>query len=47
VLTVNAPLAEEDEVARAIGRDRFQAFVGRVGQQLATGRTTFLPEDEQ
>ena len=45
MLTVNAPLAEEDEVARAIGRDRFNAFVARVGQQLGTGRRTFLPEE--
>src|SRR5205823_5496486 len=45
--TVNAPIAEEDEAARAIGRDRFQVFVARVGQQLATGRRTFVPEDEQ
>ena len=43
MLTVNAPLAEEDEVARAIGRDRFAAFITRVGQQLATGRRTFDP----
>jgi hypothetical protein len=47
MLTVNAPLAEDDEAARAIGRDRFQAFVDRVGQQLATGRRTFVPESEQ
>lgn len=45
MLTVNAPLAEEDEVARAIGRDRFAAFVARVGQQLASGRNTFEPEE--
>ena len=45
MLTVNAPLAEEDEVARAIGRDRFAAFVARVGQQLASGRSTFDPEE--
>ena len=45
MLTVNAPLAEEDEVSRAIGRDRFAAFVTRVGQQLASGRQTFVPED--
>ena len=45
MLTVNAPLADEDETARAIGRDRFAAFVTRVGQQLASGRRTFLPED--
>ena len=45
MLTVNAPLAEEDEVSRAIGRDRFAAFVTRVGQQLASGRQTFVTEE--
>ncbi|HEY1146141.1 MAG TPA: CopG family transcriptional regulator [Allosphingosinicella sp.] len=44
MLTVNAPLAEDDEVARAIGRDRFAAFVVRVGQTLASGRRTLEPE---
>ena len=44
MLTVNAPLAEEDEVARAIGRDRFAAFVARVGQTLASGRRTLHPD---
>lgn len=47
MLTVNAPLPEGDEAARAVGRDRFAAFVQRVGQQLAGGRLTFLPEDER
>ena len=45
MLSVNAPLAEEDDVARAIGRDRFAAFIARVGQQLASGKRTFDPED--
>jgi hypothetical protein len=45
MLTVNAPLAEEDEASRAIGRDRFQAFIARVGQQLASGRRSFEPEE--
>jgi predicted transcriptional regulator len=45
MLTVSAPLPEEDEVARAIGRDRFNAFVARVGQQLASGRRTFQVEE--
>jgi hypothetical protein len=45
MLTVNAPLAEEDEVSRSIGRDRFAAFVTRVGQQLASGRRSFVPEE--
>lgn len=43
MLAVNAPLADNDEAARAIGRDRFAAFVDRVGQQLATGRFTLAP----
>ncbi len=47
MLTVNAPLPEGDEAARAIGRDRFEAFIQRVGQQLATGRLTFAPEASQ
>ena len=45
MLSVSAPLAEDDEVARAIGRDRFAAFVARVGQQLSSGRRTFDPDD--
>ncbi|MGD9601823.1 MAG: CopG family transcriptional regulator [Gammaproteobacteria bacterium] len=39
-LTVTAPLPEADQAARAVGRDRFQAFVDQVGRQLAAdGRT--------
>lgn len=45
MLTVNPPLSEGDEAARAIGRDRFAAFVQRVGQQLASGRLTLIPEE--
>lgn len=45
MLTINAPLAEGDEAARAIGRDRFAAFVERVGQQLASGRVSLGAED--
>ena len=47
MLTVNAPLPEGDKVAQAIGRDRFQAFVERVGQSLASGRLTLLADDGQ
>lgn len=39
-LTVTAPLPEADHVARAIGRDRFEAFVTQVGRQLAGGNRT-------
>ena len=45
MLTVNAPLPESDKGSQAIGRDRFQAFVERVGQQLASGRLSLVPEE--
>ena len=41
MLAINAPLAEEDEAGRAIGRDRFAAFIERVGQQVESGRPSF------
>ena len=47
MLTVNAPLPEGDKAAQAIGRDRFNAFVERVGQQLAGGRLSLVPEEGQ
>lgn len=37
-LTVTAPLPESDAAARAIGRERFEAFVAQVGRQLAGGK---------
>jgi predicted transcriptional regulator len=46
MLTVNAPLAEGDEAGRAIGRDRFEAFVAQVGRQLAGGRRSLGGEGE-
>lgn len=39
-LTVTAPLPEPDPAARAVGRDRFQAFVDQVGRQIAGGGQT-------
>jgi len=39
-LMVQAPLPDTDEAARAIGRDRFEAFVTRVGEALASGQRT-------
>ena len=47
MLTVNAPLPEGDKASQAIGRDRFAAFVERLGRQMATGRSILLPEDGQ
>ena len=46
-LTVTAPLPESDNAALAIGRDRFEAFVGQVGRQLATGVPTLGLDDQQ
>jgi hypothetical protein len=47
MLTVTAPLPEGDQAAQAIGRDRFNAFVERVGQQIAGGRLSLVPEEGQ
>ena len=40
-LTVNAPLPEPDQAARAVGRDRFQSFIDQVGRQIAGESRTF------
>lgn len=37
----------ERHVSRAIGRERFAAFVHRVRRQLAGGRGSFLPGEPQ
>ena len=39
-LNVTAPLADADAAARAVGRDRFQAFIEQVARQLARGDRT-------
>lgn len=39
-LMVQAPLPEADEAARAVGRDRFEAFITRVGEALASDQRT-------
>ena len=40
-LTVTAPLPEADAAGRAVGRDRFEAFVAQVGRQIAGSKRTF------
>ena len=40
-LMVTAPLPEADSAARAIGRERFEAFVTQVGRQIGAGARTF------
>jgi hypothetical protein len=47
MLTVNPPVADGDETARALGRDRFAAFVERVGRQLASGEVSLGPGAER
>ncbi len=42
-LMINPPLADTDQAGRAVGRDRFNAFVDRVGEAMASGRRTFDP----
>jgi hypothetical protein len=44
-LMVTAPLPEADTAARAIGRDRFEAFVSQVGRHLAGGKRTLIPPE--
>jgi len=39
-LMVQAPLPDADEASRAVGRDRFNTFVTRVGEAMASGRRT-------
>ena len=43
-LTVNAPLPKGDDAARAVGRARFEEFVARVGERLASGKRTLAPD---
>ena len=43
-LTVNVPLPKGDDAARAVGRARFEEFVTRVGERLASGRRTLAPD---
>jgi predicted transcriptional regulator len=45
-LMVTAPLPEADTAARAVGRERFNAFVTQVGRQIAGGRRSIGAEDE-
>ncbi|WP_225769626.1 ribbon-helix-helix domain-containing protein [Inquilinus sp. Marseille-Q2685] len=43
-LTVTPPLPDSEQaVARAVGQDRFQAFIDQVGRRIAGGRS--LAED--
>jgi len=39
-LSIQAPLADNDQAGRALGRERFEAFVQQVGRQVAAGKRT-------
>ncbi len=43
-LTATAPLPEADAAGRAVGRDRFEAFVAQVGRQMAGNARTLAPK---
>jgi hypothetical protein len=43
-LTATAPLPEADAAGRAVGRDRFEAFVAQVGRQMASNARTLAPK---
>lgn len=45
-LMVTAPLPEADSAARAVGRERFEAFVTQVGRQIGSGKRTIGATDE-
>ena len=40
-ITIQAPLPEGDAAARAVGRERFEAFVTEVGRRVAGERRAF------
>lgn len=40
-LMISPPLADNDQAARALGQDRFKAFIDHVGEAVSSGRTTF------
>ncbi len=46
-LSIQAPLAENDQAGRAMATKRFEAFVAQVGRQVAAGRRTFGVEGDQ
>jgi hypothetical protein len=45
-LTVTAPLPEPDQASRAVGRDRFQAFVDQVARQMTGSNRTLAGKPE-
>lgn len=46
-LSIQAPLAENDQAGRALAAKRFDAFVNQVGRHVASGRRTLTTTPEQ
>jgi predicted transcriptional regulator len=46
-LSIQTPLAENDQAGRAIAAKRFEAFVTQVGRQVASGRRTLQREEDR
>jgi predicted transcriptional regulator len=44
-LNVTPPLPESDKAGRALGRDRFHAFVSQVGRRVAEGSRSLNPHE--
>ena len=44
MLSVTAPLAADDEAGRAAAKARYNAFIDRVAQQIASGRISLAPD---
>jgi hypothetical protein len=46
-LMVTAPLPDADSAARAVGRERFEAFVAQVGRQIGSGKRSIGDRHEE
>jgi predicted transcriptional regulator len=47
MLAIHAPLADTDQAGRALGRQRFEAFLAQVGKQIGSGRRTIGDDDPE
>lgn len=46
-LSIQVPLAENDDAGRALAAKRFEAFVNQVGRHVASGHRTLIATPEQ
>jgi predicted DNA-binding protein len=46
-ITLNAHTPAPDKATQAIAQERFQKFVEQVGRQIAGGRKSFAPKNEE